>query len=186
MGYVVVLRELGGRAVGVVAVFSPAQPVSSTCFTKRYSPAPSLSRITPCEGSYAPEIQVGHRWFASGSHRARGAVSPRSLAPPGRLVGVDVFFVISGFLITSVIGPEMLAGRFSVLTFYERRVRRLFPAFFTVMATCTALALVLFLPPDLRSFSDGLTATTIFGANLFFWKTANYFHSWRSRQASSL
>jgi peptidoglycan/LPS O-acetylase OafA/YrhL len=50
----------------------------------------------------------------------------------GGFVGVDVFFVISGFLITSVIGPEMLAGRFSVLTFYERRVRRLFPAFFTV------------------------------------------------------
>jgi peptidoglycan/LPS O-acetylase OafA/YrhL len=93
----------------------------------------------------------------------------------GGFVGVDVFFVISGYLITSLIHSEMLAGRFSVLRFYERRVRRIFPAFFLVMAACIGIAATLLLPPDLRAFSMSLAATTLFSANLFFWRTAGYF-----------
>ena len=93
----------------------------------------------------------------------------------GGFVGVDVFFVISGFLITSLIHAEMIAGKFSILAFYERRIRRLFPALFVVMAACTFAALALYLPPDLQAFSRSLIATTLFSANLLFWKTAGYF-----------
>ena len=58
----------------------------------------------------------------------------------GGFVGVDVFFVISGYLITSLIHREMIAGEFSLVRFYERRVRRLFPALFAVLAACAAMS----------------------------------------------
>jgi peptidoglycan/LPS O-acetylase OafA/YrhL len=53
---------------------------------------------------------------------------------PGGYVGVDVFFVISGYLITGIIGREMAQGRFNLRLFYERRIRRIFPALFSVLA----------------------------------------------------
>lgn len=55
---------------------------------------------------------------------------------PGGYVGVDIFFVISGFVIASVIQADLVAGRFSVRSFYERRIRRLFPTLFTMIAFC--------------------------------------------------
>ena len=64
----------------------------------------------------------------------------------GGFVGVDIFFVISGFLITSLIHAEMGEGRFSILRFYERRIRRIFPAIFALLAVVTVLALVLLFP----------------------------------------
>ena len=93
----------------------------------------------------------------------------------GGFIGVDVFFVISGYLITSIILPEVESGTFSFRVFYERRVRRLFPALFAVLLASTAAALILLLPYDLRSFGDSLVATTLFGANVLFWQTAGYF-----------
>ena len=93
----------------------------------------------------------------------------------GGFVGVDVFFVISGYLITSLIHREMVAGEFSLVRFYERRVRRLFPALFAVIAACAAVATWLLLPPDLRYFGGSLFATTLFSSNIFFWLEAGYF-----------
>ena len=93
----------------------------------------------------------------------------------GGYVGVDVFFVISGYLITSIILPEVRAGAFSFAHFYERRVRRLFPALFVVLTVTSALAAVLLIPSDLRAYGASLVATLFFGANLFFWRTAGYF-----------
>ena len=67
---------------------------------------------------------------------------------PGGFVGVDIFFVISGYLITSLILGEMREGRFSLLGFYERRIPRIFPAPFAVLAVSSALPLLLFLPRE--------------------------------------
>jgi peptidoglycan/LPS O-acetylase OafA/YrhL len=96
--------------------------------------------------------------------------------PPfaGGFVGVDVFFVISGFLITSLIHAEMAEKRFSIAQFYERRIRRIFPALFTVLIASTVLSLIFLFPDDLRHFAQSLEATVVFGSNFLFRNTAGY------------
>lgn len=71
----------------------------------------------------------------------------------GGFVGVDVFFVISGYLITTIILSELEQGKFSIINFYERRARRILPALFLVMFVCIPFAWFLLLPQDLVSFS---------------------------------
>ena len=93
----------------------------------------------------------------------------------GGFVGVDIFFVISGYLITSLILGEMREGRFSLLSFYERRIRRIFPALFAVLAVCIVLAGTLFLPRELRSFDESLLAATFFVSNIYFYGSNGYF-----------
>jgi peptidoglycan/LPS O-acetylase OafA/YrhL len=93
----------------------------------------------------------------------------------GGFVGVDVFFVISGFLITSIIVGELEAGRFSVLRFYERRARRILPALFTVMAACVPFAYRLLSPDDLKDFAQSLAAICMFASNVLFWGESGYF-----------
>jgi len=95
----------------------------------------------------------------------------------GGFVGVDVFFVISGFLITSIIAAELDTGGFSVVRFYERRARRILPALFLVLAVCLPFAWAWMLPRDLGAFADSLAATTGFASNLLFWRSADYFDS---------
>jgi peptidoglycan/LPS O-acetylase OafA/YrhL len=96
-------------------------------------------------------------------------------ALPGGFVGVDVFFVISGFLITKLICTDIAAGRFSFFDFYARRVRRILPAFFSVSIVTAALAYFLLLPPALVQFSQSLLASSLFSANMFFYFTSGYF-----------
>src|SRR5258705_11911980 len=75
----------------------------------------------------------------------------------GGYVGVDVFFVISGYLIAGQIHREHVAGRFTLLGFYERRVRRIFPALFLVLLSIFAIGPFVMLPPDLgRLGSSGV------------------------------
>jgi peptidoglycan/LPS O-acetylase OafA/YrhL len=93
----------------------------------------------------------------------------------GGYVGVDVFFVISGYLITSIIHSEMTSGHFSILTFYERRIRRILPALFTVIFFCVAAAWFLFLPDEMKLFGRSLIATILFSSNILFWEEAGYF-----------
>src|SRR5262245_53969924 len=93
----------------------------------------------------------------------------------GGFVGVDIFFVISGYLITSLIHCEMLGGAFSPARFYERRIRRILPAQFLMMLVTTALAGSVLFPQDLMHYSRSLIATTLFGSNFFFWSTVDYF-----------
>lgn len=90
----------------------------------------------------------------------------------GGYLGVDVFFVISGFLITRLIAT---APSFDLLDFYKRRARRLLPALFVVLAATTVGALVLMLPPEAESFSESVIASALFAANLFFWSETGYF-----------
>jgi peptidoglycan/LPS O-acetylase OafA/YrhL len=93
----------------------------------------------------------------------------------GGYVGVDVFFVISGFLITTIILNDLEANRFSIKRFYERRVRRIFPALFVVIASCILAGALIFSPADLRSLGDSVTATTLFASNMLFWVQTGYF-----------
>ena len=93
----------------------------------------------------------------------------------GGFVGVDVFFVISGFLITSLIFGEMRAGEFSILRFYERRVRRIFPALFTVVAATLAVGAATLFPRDLLRLAENAIATALFASNFDFWLQSGYF-----------
>lgn len=93
----------------------------------------------------------------------------------GGFVGVDVFFVISGYLITTLIHAEMRGGHFSLVSFYERRVRRIFPSLFAVLGVVTLASCLLLLPADLARFGKSLIATTLFSSNILFWQEGGYF-----------
>jgi len=93
----------------------------------------------------------------------------------GGFVGVDVFFVISGYLITSIILTEKQAGTFSLIHFYERRARRILPALFFVMAACVPLAWLWLLPNDMKSFSQSLMAVSTYSSNVLFLSESGYF-----------
>lgn len=93
----------------------------------------------------------------------------------GGFVGVDVFFVISGYLITTIILSDMNNGKFSIITFYERRARRILPALFFVMFCCLPFAWFWLLPNHLKDFAQSLTAITAFSSNILFWKESGYF-----------
>lgn len=93
----------------------------------------------------------------------------------GGFVGVDIFFVISGYLITSIILAEKKEGAFSLLGFYERRVRRILPALFFVMAICIPFAWLLLLPNSMRDFSQSLVAVSLFASNFLFYGESGYF-----------
>lgn len=93
----------------------------------------------------------------------------------GGYVGVDVFFVISGYLITTIIISEMAEGKFSIINFYERRARRILPALFFVMAVCIPFAWYFMLPSQLKGFGDSLISVALFISNIHFWLGSGYF-----------
>lgn len=93
----------------------------------------------------------------------------------GGFVGVDIFFVISGYLITSILIEEIDAGSFSLVRFYERRARRILPALFFVMALCIPFAFAWMLPVAFKDFSQSLGAIALFSSNVLFWLEADYF-----------
>ncbi len=86
----------------------------------------------------------------------------------GGFVGVDIFFVISGYLITSILIKDIEKDKFSLLTFYDRRVRRIFPALFSVLLSSIAAATIILTPPDLLSFGKSLVASSLFVSNVYF------------------
>lgn len=95
----------------------------------------------------------------------------------GGFVGVDVFFAISGYLITTIILAELEQGKFSIVNFYERRARRILPALFLVMLASIPFAWVLLTPFDLNSFAESLIAVPLFVSNIFFWREGGYFET---------
>lgn len=94
---------------------------------------------------------------------------------PGGFVGVDVFFVLSGFLISRIIYSEVLNGSFSIFRFYERRARRILPALFTVMVGSSIAAMVVFYPSELVTYSKSAIASALFYANVYFFSVDDYF-----------
>ncbi len=93
----------------------------------------------------------------------------------GGYVGVDVFFVISGYLISGIILSEISGGTFSFLRFYERRARRLLPALYLTLLVTIPLAWLWLLPRDFRDFSQSLAATVTFTSNILFLQEIDYF-----------
>ena len=93
----------------------------------------------------------------------------------GGFVGVDIFFVISGYLITSILLREFAQQQFSLVTFYERRARRILPALFVVMLCCIPMALLLYSPAQIKDLGKSLAAVPLFSSNFLFWQQSDYF-----------
>jgi len=93
----------------------------------------------------------------------------------GGFVGVDIFFVISGYLITSIIIQKQNEGTFSLIDFYERRTRRILPVLFFVMMCCIPFAWIWMMPSEFISFGKSLIATSIFLSNFHFLSESGYF-----------
>ncbi len=93
----------------------------------------------------------------------------------GGFIGVDIFFVISGYLITLIVVGEMEQGRFSLATFYRRRVVRIFPALFAMLAGVLAIGCAMMLPLELMELGRSAGATVGFVSNVYFFLEADYF-----------
>ncbi|MEO8451187.1 MAG: acyltransferase family protein [Gemmatimonadota bacterium] len=93
----------------------------------------------------------------------------------GGFVGVDVFFVISGYLITTLLLADIRSGRFSLASFYERRARRILPALFGVLLGSSVVVHALFLPDDAKAHGASLLATLLFSSNILFARQTGYF-----------
>ncbi len=94
---------------------------------------------------------------------------------PAGFIGVDIFFVISGFLIGGIISSRLKQGTFSFLDFYSRRVRRIFPALFTVLLVFGFAGWYMLLADEYRALAKHSTAAALFIANFAFWSEAGYF-----------
>jgi peptidoglycan/LPS O-acetylase OafA/YrhL len=95
----------------------------------------------------------------------------------GGFVGVDVFFVISGYLISVIVFSEIATCRFSVLAFYERRVRRIFPALFGMLISVSTLISFFLLPNEFIDYAKSVIAAAASSSNLYFWQHSGYFDS---------
>jgi len=92
----------------------------------------------------------------------------------GGFIGVDVFFVISGYLITTILLEDIQNKRFTFLDFYERRARRILPALFFVMFACIPLAWMWMLPDSLENFGQSLVAATLSVNSILLFFTSGY------------
>ncbi|WP_313618239.1 acyltransferase family protein [Agrobacterium sp.] len=96
-------------------------------------------------------------------------------ASSGGFVGVDVFFVLSGYLITGHIYSEVRAGRFTYKFFYVRRFKRILPALLVVLLISTALAALILSPSEMKGYSISAASAVLGVSNFYFWLSANYF-----------
>lgn len=93
----------------------------------------------------------------------------------GGFVGVDVFFVISGYLITTILIDEIENKKFSIIDFYERRARRILPALFLVVLACVPFAWLWMQPRQMNDFFQSIVAVSVFASNILFWQENDYF-----------
>lgn len=94
---------------------------------------------------------------------------------PGGFVGVDVFFVISGYLITKIISDGLAVDNFAISSFYARRIRRIFPALLVVLCTTYAVGWIVLLPSDFKRLAENIVGGAGFFSNLLQLRDANYF-----------
>jgi peptidoglycan/LPS O-acetylase OafA/YrhL len=108
-------------------------------------------------------FHTGYQWFGGG------------------FIGVDIFFVISGYLITNIIVSEMGDEKFSLLNFYERRARRILPALFLAILISIFLAYYFLLPHQIKDFSQSIVASAFFASNFFFYLETDYFNQFTNK-----
>ncbi|WP_417690110.1 acyltransferase family protein [Roseibium sp.] len=94
---------------------------------------------------------------------------------PGGFVGVDIFFVISGFLITGILYRDIVEGDYSLTDFYRKRIRRIFPALFLVLSSTLAMGAFVLSPEAYRELARTTVSSTLFVSNIEFWQTSDYF-----------
>lgn len=123
--------------------------------------------------SYRPDID-GLRAIAVSSvvffHAFPGSVS-------GGFIGVDIFFVISGFLITNILAQDLISNKFNLGKFYSRRVLRLFPALVCILIFSIAVAWLIFVADEFKIFGSHLSGASIFISNFIYWSEVGYFDS---------
>ncbi len=95
----------------------------------------------------------------------------------GGFLGVDIFFIIIGYLITGLIISDLQRGAFTVTGFYERRIRRIIPALYTVLLSCMIWMATLSRPDDLEALGKGVLAVALFLSNIYFYRESGYFGS---------
>ena len=95
----------------------------------------------------------------------------------GGFTGVDVFFVISGFVISNSIVSDIDSGKFSVVNFYFKRFRRIIPAYIAVVLLATIAATIILLPDDLLDYAKSEISAGLYYSNFYFWKTSGYFQA---------
>ena len=88
-------------------------------------------------------------------------------------IGVDIFFVISGYLISSIILDEMSREKFSFIKFYERRIRRILPALFAVLLVTIIVGYFFLLPKEYMTLVQSTLAAAAFFPNIYFWETSS-------------
>ena len=93
----------------------------------------------------------------------------------GGFVGVDVFFVISGYLMTRLITDEIGAGSFSIIGFYARRCRRILPALLVMLSLVVPASYVMLAPDEYRALGSSAIAAALSFSNLFFYRNTGYF-----------
>jgi peptidoglycan/LPS O-acetylase OafA/YrhL len=94
----------------------------------------------------------------------------------GGFIGVDIFFVISGFLITMSLDKDIGRGVYSIATFYVRRIRRIVPAYVVLICVTSLCAVALQLPADLKDYGSSMAATAVYASNVAFWRdSGDYF-----------
>ncbi len=132
---------------------------------------PASSKVRSGKSDYRPDID-GLRAIAVLAVVVFHAFP--SLAHGG-FVGVDIFFVISGYLISKHIWEELGTGTFSIRTFYARRVRRIFPALSVVLLACMAMGWLILTPGEYEQLGKHIVAGAAFMSNIIFWKESGYF-----------
>lgn len=133
--------------------------------------SPQLKDSAVARPTYRPDID-GLRAFAVGSVVFYHAF-PHQLT--GGYAGVDIFFVISGFLISSILFANLRHGTFSFADFYTRRARRIFPALITVLLPVSLFSWYIFTPDEFAMLGKQLAAGAGFVANIEYWREAGYF-----------
>ncbi len=93
----------------------------------------------------------------------------------GGFVGVDIFFVISGYLITSIIYKEKINQNFSFISFYDRRIRRIFPMIFFLLLITSIVSFFVYSPNELKNFSQSIVSSVTYTSNIYFFNKTGYF-----------